>query len=154
MKKPMSWPARAWPRINCDAKRVIQKACPIALHPDGAPLRMAAFDHPLAGRQLVKGTVETGENPAKAAARELFEESGLETKSAILIGDSADIVQGQLWHFALCRVAPPVREAWQHFCDDDGGHLFRFFWHPIDAAPTGFATPYQTALGWISTHLR
>ncbi|MCY4179178.1 MAG: NUDIX domain-containing protein, partial [Litoreibacter sp.] len=67
---------------------MIQKACPIALHPDGAPLRIAAFAHPQAGLQLVKGTIETGENPARAAARELFEESGLETKSAILIGDS------------------------------------------------------------------
>lgn len=153
MRKPTSWPALAWHPINCDAKRVIHKACPIALHPDGTPLRIAAFDHPQAGRQLVKGTVEPGENPAKAAARELFEESGLETKTALKIGESPDIVRGQLWHFALCRIAPPVRDLWQHYCEDDGGHLFKFSWQDLGTRQ-GFAQPYQNALTWISNHLR
>ncbi len=133
---------------------MILKACPIALHPDGAPLRIAAFKHPHAGLQIVKGTIEPGENPARAAARELFEESGLETKSAIVIGDSPDIADNQHWHFALCRIAPPVRDHWQHFCKDDGGHLFKFFWHPLDGSPEGFAPPFQNALGWIADHLR
>ncbi len=132
----------------------IHKACPIALHPDGAPLRIAAFTHPQAGLQIVKGTIEARENPAKAAARELFEESGLETKSAISIGESEDISEGQTWHFAICRVAPPVRESWQHYCQDDGGHLFKFFWHPLNADPTDFALPFQNALNWVSDHLR
>ena len=133
---------------------MIQKACPIALHPDGAPQRIAAFVHPLAGTQLVKGTIEPDEPPAKAAARELFEESGLETNSAILIGDSAHIVQGQIWHFALCRVVQPVRDHWQHHCQDDGGHLFRFFWHPLGTPTPDFSTPFQNALTWIDAHLR
>ena len=133
---------------------MIHKACPIALHPDGTPLRLAAFTHPQAGLQLVKGTIEPGENPAKTAARELFEESGLETKSAIFIGDSTDIAPDQHWHFALCRVAPPVRDKWQHVCADDGGHLFKFHWHDLDAPAQGLARPYQNALDWIKTHLR
>lgn len=133
---------------------MIQKACPIALHPDGTPLRLAVFTHPKAGLQLVKGTVEAGETPAKAAARELFEESGLETKSAISIGDSTDIAADQLWHFALCRVALPVRDAWQHHCKDDGGHLFKFHWHPLDMPTDGFAPLYQRALAWVATHFR
>ncbi len=41
------------------------------------------FRHPLAGIQLVKGTVEPSENPADAARRELFEESGLNTKQPL-----------------------------------------------------------------------
>ena len=133
---------------------MIQKACPIALHPDGAPLRIAAFEHPQAGLQIVKGTVEEGEHPAKAAARELFEESGLETKSAIQIGDSAEIVDGQRWHFVLCRVAPPTRDLWQHYCEDDGGHLLKFFWHPLDASRDRFDPVFQNALSWIADHLR
>ncbi|MEM7472350.1 MAG: NUDIX domain-containing protein [Pseudomonadota bacterium] len=132
---------------------MIHKACPVALHPDGAPLRIAAFVHPLAGLQIVKGTVEPGEHPASAAARELFEESGLETKSAIAIGDSLDIAPGQHWHFALCRVAPPVRDPWQHHCEDDGGDLFEFFWHPLGGPKDAFAEPFQNALAWIERHL-
>ncbi len=133
---------------------MIHKACPIALHPDGTPLRLAAFTHPAAGLQLVKGSIEPGEAPAKAAARELYEESGLETKSAIPIGHSTDIADGQHWHFALCRVAPPVRAAWQHFCHDDGGHLFKFHWHALDAPADSFAPAFQNALNWIAAHLR
>ena len=41
------------------------------------------FRHPLAGIQLVKGTVEPSENPADAARRELFEESGLVSKQLL-----------------------------------------------------------------------
>ena len=41
------------------------------------------FRHPLAGIQLVKGTVEPSEKPADAARRELFEESGLNTKQPL-----------------------------------------------------------------------
>jgi 8-oxo-dGTP pyrophosphatase MutT (NUDIX family) len=132
---------------------VIVKACPVALHPDGAPLRVAAFRHPKAGLQIVKGTVEPGEGVARAAARELLEESGLETRSAIVIGESADIAEGQHWHFVLCRIAPPVRDQWQHYCRDDGGHLFTFFWQGFDAPRDGFAQPSRGALHWIAQAL-
>lgn len=133
---------------------MIHKACPIALHPDGAPLRLPVFIHPQTGLQLIKGTVAPNEPPAKAAARELFEESGLETKQAIVIGESGTIAAGQIWHFALCRIASQVRPEWQHYCADDGGHLFKFHWHKLDASHKGFAPPYQNALNWIATHLR
>ena len=127
-----------------------QVACPIALHPDGGLRRIAAFEHPRAGLQLVKGGVRAGEAPAAAAARELFEEAGLETRAALLLGQSGDIADGACWHFALCRVVPPVRDRWQHLCADDGGHLFRFFWLPLDeTAPDGFDPVYLRALDWI-----
>ncbi|WP_410001350.1 NUDIX domain-containing protein [Rhizobium leguminosarum] len=45
-------------------------------------LEILAFTHPSAGNQFVKGTVEEGERPQDAAARELREESGLLTPSA------------------------------------------------------------------------
>lgn len=129
---------------------MINKACPVALHPDGAPLRIPVFAHPLAGLQLVKGTVNPNEDPTHAAARELFEESGLETRSAIPLGTCE--IAGDTWHFALCRLAPPVRDRWQHFCKDDGGYLFKFHWHPLDT-PIELPAPYQSALDWIRAQL-
>lgn len=127
-----------------------QVACPVALHPDGTPRRIAIFEHPLAGLQLPKGGIKTGEHPSPAAARELFEESGLETTSAILMGDSTDIHEGEHWHFALCRIKPPVRDHWQHFCADDGGHLLKFRWMPLDLVPPdGFHPKFMRALDWI-----
>lgn len=131
-----------------------QVACPVALHPDGSLRRIAIFEHPKAGLQLVKGGIQAGEHPTAAAARELFEESGLETISAIPVGTSPDIQHGEVWHFALCRIKLPVRDQWQHHCADDGGHLFRFSWMPLDAAPqSGFEQRYLRALDWIRSTL-
>ncbi|MEL6701437.1 MAG: NUDIX domain-containing protein, partial [Pseudomonadota bacterium] len=104
------------------------RACPVALHPDGGVLRIAAFRHPLAGLQIPKGRIEPGEDATRAAARELFEETGLETVAAVPMGSTQ--ITDQEWHFALCRVKPPVRDQWRHLCADDGGHLFDCFWQP------------------------
>lgn len=120
--------------------------CPIALHPDGMPQRLAVFEHPTAGWQLVKGGLKPGEDPA----RELYEESGLETRAAIAIGQSDSIQEGANWHIALCRIAPPVRAKWQHFCADDGGHLFRFEWMDLQTtAQRTFDPIFLRALAWI-----
>ena len=132
---------------------MIHKACPVALHPDGWPSRLAAFLHPQAGYQLVKGTIEPGEHPDRAAARELYEESGLETRSTLPLGDSADIEEGQIWHFTLCRIAPPARLQWQHFTKDDGGHLFKFFWLDLEDEAPNWTPQYQAAFNWIKAAL-
>ena len=131
-----------------------QVACPIALHPDGVPQRIAVFEHPQAGWQLVKGGLKPGEDPARGAARELFEESGLETRAAIAIGQSDRIQDGTIWHFALCRIAPPVRAQWQHYCTDDGGHLFRFEWLDLhERVDREFDPIFLRALDWIRAAL-
>lgn len=56
------------------------KACPVVLRRTG-DLEVLAFEHPLAGFQLVKGSIEQDESPAAAAVRELLEESGLKASS-------------------------------------------------------------------------
>ena len=132
---------------------MIHKACPVALHPDGSPLRIVVFQHPLAGLQLPKGTVRTDEDPTRAAARELFEETGLETVSAMPLGQTSQIAPGEVWNFALCRIKPPVRDRWRHFCADDGGHLFECHWHPITGDNPALPAPYDRALEWIRSEL-
>ncbi len=128
---------------------MILKACPVVLHPDGAPPRHLMLHHPSAGLQLTKGTVKAGEDPTRAAARELFEESGLETLSAIRLGHSDEIYSGQRWHFALCRIKRPVRDRWRHLAPDDGGTLFEFSWLLVSDRPTSMARRYHRALDWI-----
>ena len=52
------------------------KVCPLVFR-DRALTLLLAFRHPLEGIQLVKGTIESGEQPPEAAPRELEEESGI-----------------------------------------------------------------------------
>ncbi len=110
---------------------MIEKACAVALHPDGTPPRVIAFDHPSAGTQLVKGSIRAGEPPLKAAARELWEETGLSVRSGLSLGQSGAIVPDETWHFALLRVVPPVLERWSHATVDDHDHMFACFWQPL-----------------------
>ncbi|MEO0664785.1 MAG: NUDIX domain-containing protein [Pseudomonadota bacterium] len=127
---------------------MIGKVVPIVLHPGGAPLRILAFTHPVTGAQIVKGTIEAGEHPTRAAARELWEESGLQAISALELAVREDIWPGEQWHFILTRVRPPVPEAFQHFCKDDGGHLFRFWWHDLaDDGP--FEPPFDGVIAAV-----
>ncbi|MEM9584495.1 MAG: NUDIX domain-containing protein [Pseudomonadota bacterium] len=110
---------------------------------------MAVFEHPRAGFQLVKGGIKSNESPEAASARELFEESGLETRATLALGQSGKIADEQLWHFTLCRIAPPVRDRWQHFTRDDGGHLFRFHWLNLQDQTPDWHPHFQAAINWI-----
>lgn len=73
---------------------------------------------------MVKGTIEPGEPPEAAALRELAEESG------ILSGQVVRSL-GTAWAFVQWEVGQEMGESWVHQVADDGGHEFRFFWHPL-----------------------
>jgi 8-oxo-dGTP pyrophosphatase MutT (NUDIX family) len=127
------------------------KACPVVLRRTG-DLEVLAFEHPLAGFQLVKGSIEQDESPAAAAVRELLEESGLKASSV-----SADLglwvpgYQDQVWSFHVCDVANPPRERWVHHAADDGGHDFRFFWQPLgEPVSDGWHWVFRGALSVIA----
>ena len=113
----------------------IGKACPILLRPGVLGFDILAFRHPLAGLQLVKGTVEAGETVISAARRELEEEAGIvaafENGS---VWESADIAPGQVWHFVRLE-SRPLPDRFTHWTRDDDGHLFSFFWWALDEAP-------------------
>ena len=108
------------------------KVCPVITRMSGDRLEVLAFEHPSAGKQLVKGSIEAGESPALAAARELEEESGVQASDLVPVGETR--IAGAPWYFFAAQV-PVLEDVWEHQTIDDHGHRFRFFWHPLDQAP-------------------
>lgn len=130
------------------------KACPVILSSiPGAHILL--FRHPIAGVQLVKGTIEKGETPAQAAMRELSEESGIAAVSVVSdIGywDSGHL--DQIWSFQLCFTQAPLPKQWTHHTLDDHGHTFRFFWAPLDDLPFADCHPvFRRALRHLTAKL-
>ncbi|AIC20284.1 MutT/Nudix family protein [Pseudomonas chlororaphis] len=131
----------------------IKKACPVVLR-SSETLEILAFEHPLAGLQLVKGSVEPGESTETAAARELFEEAGIQGKVVRDLGAWRSPITGQMWAFHECHVAQDLPDTWVHHTEDDGGHEFRFFWHPLMSEPSdAWHQIYKDALGFIRLSL-
>ncbi|WP_051526865.1 NUDIX hydrolase [Alkanindiges illinoisensis] len=114
---------------------MINKACPVLLRQRHDAkikyLEILAFRHPLAGLQLVKETIEPGELPTQAALRELREEAGIQASVINHLGNQTIAATGQLWHFYGCNTSDALPDQWQFFTQDDGGHWFEFFWHPL-----------------------
>ncbi|MFS2199074.1 NUDIX domain-containing protein [Pseudomonas sp. Pseusp3] len=90
------------------------KACPVIL--SSIPgTHILLFRHPIAGVQLVKGTIETGETPAQTALRELSEESGIEAASVVSDLGCWDAEHlNQIWSFQLCYTQALWPEQWNH----------------------------------------
>jgi 8-oxo-dGTP pyrophosphatase MutT (NUDIX family) len=108
------------------------KACPVVVRREPSGDQLLVFRHPKAGVQLVKGTIEHGEDPASAAVRELAEESGLlDARVVRSIGIWSPGYEHQVWAFLEILVPPAVPEEWTHRTDDAGGLEFSFFWHPF-----------------------
>lgn len=108
------------------------KACPV-LFRDSSMRQILAFEHPRAGRQLVKGSIEPGEHPRAAALRELQEEAGIaDTDIATDLGTWKPGDGDHVWSLQLCTFAPKLPETWTHRCVDEGGEEFKFFWHDVN----------------------
>lgn len=109
----------------------IEKACPVAFRRSHNGLEVLAFNHPSAGKQFVKGTIENGETAQEAAKRELKEESGLVVNSPMIFLGTHEIgIEGVPWHFFGYH-SQSSPDAWLHATEDDFGHSFAFFWHSI-----------------------
>lgn len=121
------------------------KACVVLL--DDAR-RLLLFRHPRGDVQLVKGTIEAGESPAQAALRELKEESGIAPARVLHdLGCWKAGHRGQVWSFHLCATDLALPEHWSHQTEDDNGHIFDFFWAPLDQLPFDDCHPlFQRAL--------
>jgi 8-oxo-dGTP pyrophosphatase MutT (NUDIX family) len=131
-----------------------QKACPVVLRRTADRIEILAFHHPIAGRQLVKGTIEAPESIPHAAERELLEESGIIGTAIEYLGAAQMTQPEQEWHFVVCQ-AGPLPETWTHRTADSGGLDFEFFWHPIDQAPDESWHPlFKQALAFIVRHIK
>ncbi|MDH0563567.1 NUDIX hydrolase [Acinetobacter courvalinii] len=114
----------------------MKKVVPVILRHQVHGLEILAFQHPLAGFQLVKGTIEQDEQYEQAAIRELFEESGaIAEPNPKFIGNFKLKSNQQDWYFYLCELRTDLAETWIHHCRDDGGLDFEFFWYLLDQQP-------------------
>lgn len=131
------------------------KSCPVVLS-NTTPPKLLLFRHPLAGTQLVKGTIEHGETPGEAALRELEEESGI--RGAAIERDLGCWVAGhlgQVWSFHLCRTHQALPQRWAHQTLDDHGHVFEFFWASLEDLPYADCHPvFQRALDYLREVLK
>ncbi|WP_062661145.1 NUDIX hydrolase [Grimontia celer] len=109
------------------------KVCPLVLREIDGEMNLLLFKHPLAGIQLVKGTVEPFDISYESAAkRELTEESGISyVLNTTYLGSWESGYQDQFWHFVLCQVGETLPKTWCFYTQDDGGHEFQFFWHRL-----------------------
>ena len=112
-------------------KHDMTKAVPIVLKSVANQLYLLAFEHPLAGRQIVKGSVEPGESVVQACARELHEESGLQGRVIREAGSFYDDLARWEWHFCLMKVDENIPDRFTYHTDDGGGLDFAFFWHRL-----------------------
>ena len=110
----------------------MNKACPVVTRIRNGQTELLVFKHPLAGNQLVKGTVEADEKLGSACERELLEESGLQATCGKYLGCWDAQFEGQVWGFYQMEVIGDLSERWVHFTQDGGGLEFEFFWHRLD----------------------
>ena len=134
----------------------IRKVVPVVLRTWNEQLQILVFRHPLAGIQIVKGTVEQNESLENATLRELFEESGIDkTLIEKFIGVYSPQQAGPDWYVFLCQVNETLADNWVHHCADDGGLNFQFFWHPVLSSPTEeWHVIFQDLLKFIQDQLR
>lgn len=96
---------------------------------------LLVFEHPTAGVQIPKGTLEPGEEPIIGARRELIEESGVETHRQL------QLLATDRWRHHL-RVVYHVElnhlpDAWDHVATgspDEEGKIFSYRWVPLENA--------------------
>jgi len=111
----------------------MNKACPVVLRHNSNKLELLAFGHPTAGNQLVKGNIKKGEHLDSACIRELAEESGIQAQVVKQLGIWEPNFKNQIWGFCLMHYEDILPDTWEFATKDDGGHVFSFFWQPLDS---------------------
>jgi len=110
----------------------MNKACPVVLRHNNNQLELLAFKHPNGGSQLVKGNIKKGEHLERACLRELEEESGIQAQVVRQLGIWESNFKNQIWGFCLMHYEGIQPDTWDYETADDGGHVFSFFWQPLN----------------------
>ncbi len=132
----------------------MNKACPILLRHNHGRTEVLAFIHPLAGKQLVKGSIEAGETLEQACARELFEEAGVAATAHEYLGNWHSGYERQVWGFYVMTATEVLPDRWDFYTQDDGGHVFKFFWQPLEETPgPAWHSLYIGALDYLKSAL-
>ena len=110
----------------------MNRACPVVLRNNNNQLELLAFKHPKGGSQLVKGKIERGEHFEHACVRELEEESGIQAQVVRQLGVWNSNFKNQIWGFCLMHYEGIQPDTWDFETSDDGGHIFSFYWQPLN----------------------
>ncbi len=110
----------------------MNRATPIVLRNNNNQLELLAFKHPNGRSQLVKGKLNKGESLEAACVRELEEESGIQAQVVRHLGVWDSNFKKQVWGFCLMHYEGSQPDYWDHETKDDGGHIFSFFWQPLN----------------------
>ena len=111
----------------------MNRAVPVVLRKNNNNLELLAFKHPKAGNQLVKGNIKIGEHLEDACVRELKEESGIQAEVVRQLGIWDSNYKNQIWGFCLMHFEGTLPDNWEFDTADDGGHIFSFFWQPLNS---------------------
>ena len=111
----------------------MNKACPVVLRLKNNQLELLAFKHPTEGNQLVKGNIKKGEHLDNACIRELKEESGIDAQVVRQLGIWEPDFKNQVWGICLMHYEDILPDTWNFETHDDGGHIFSFFWQPLNS---------------------
>ena len=111
----------------------MNKACPVVLRHNNNELELLVFKHPKKGIQLVKGGIKKGEHLENACVRELEEESGIQAQVVKQLGVWDPKFKNQIWGFCLMHYEDILPDTWAFETKDDGGHIFNFFWQPLNS---------------------
>lgn len=127
---------------------VVRKAVACVVRDVAGASELLVFDHPTAGTQIPKGTMEPGEDVAAAALRELAEESGVRdavvhgllgvwTRTAGAGPREQGAPERHDWHVVLVRPRIALGDRWDHIATgspEEEGLVFRFRWVRVDDA--------------------
>ena len=113
----------------------MNKACPVVLRLKNNKLELLVFEHPNSDIQLVKGGINKGEHLESACIRELEEESGIQAQAVKQLGVWEASFKNQVWGFCLMHYEGILPDTWEFETMDDGGHIFNFFWQPLNSSP-------------------
>ena len=128
----------------------MNKACPVVLRHNNNQLELLAFKHPKGSSQLVKGNINRGEPLDQACIRELEEESGIQAQVVRQLGVWNANFKKQVWGFCLMHYEGIQPDAWDFETADDGGHIYSFFWQPLNSSlDDSWEDVYKNAFQYI-----